>query len=219
MAGKYVQFGSGWHAPESWENYDVSLYMRLRELPLFGPLFARLARFPAHVRYGNIVTGLPVALGSCDGVYSCHVLEHLCLDDFRTALRNVHALLRPDGIYRFTVPDLQHHIGKYRRETDAGDWQAAPRFLNETLLGRAHRNTLRDTLIEIFTGSGGTYHKWMWDEASLRHEMAAAGFRDVRRCAFLDSQDPMMVIVERESQPEDVRQSKFHESITLEARR
>ena len=51
-------------------------------IPLLGKLFTKnMARFPANVRYGDIVKGLPIREGTVDGVYASHVLEHLPLAD------------------------------------------------------------------------------------------------------------------------------------------
>jgi hypothetical protein len=36
----------------------------------------------------------------------------------------------------------------------------------------------------------------MWDYKSLDHELRGVGFRDVKRCSFGDSGDPMFKLVE-----------------------
>src|SRR5687767_6441655 len=109
MTGLYVQFGCGLSAPDGWLNFDSSPTLRAQRLPLIGSAIARASdtRFPEAVRYGDIVTGLPVADGSCKGVYASHVLEHLALEDMRTALRNTWKILEPGGVFRLVVPDLE----------------------------------------------------------------------------------------------------------------
>ena len=69
--------------------------------------------FPANVEYGDIVKGLPVPTGSCRGIYSSHVLEHLALNDLRKALRETHRLLAEGGTFRLVVPDLEHEARTY----------------------------------------------------------------------------------------------------------
>lgn len=62
----YLQYGCGWCAPEGWLNFDASPTLRFERLPLIGRLHTRNAeRFPANVRYGDVVKGLPPADGSC----------------------------------------------------------------------------------------------------------------------------------------------------------
>lgn len=103
----YVQYGCGWSAPEAWLNFDSSPTLRFERLPLIGKLYTRNARrFPANVRYGDVVKGLPVADKSCDGIYASHVLEHLAFADFEKALTNTFRYLKPGGTFRLVVPDL-----------------------------------------------------------------------------------------------------------------
>lgn len=95
-----VQFGCGLSAPESWQNFDNSPTLRLQKLPLIG-IFIKgknIPLFPKNVRYGDIVSGLPIKNGSCDVIYCSHVLEHLSLQDFRIAIKNTYNYLKPDGI-------------------------------------------------------------------------------------------------------------------------
>lgn len=80
---RYVQYGCGWSAPRGWRNFDASPTLRFERLPLIGRLYTRNAsRFPENIEYGEIVKGLPVSSGSCNGVYCSHILEHLSLDDY-----------------------------------------------------------------------------------------------------------------------------------------
>src|SRR5437764_12318320 len=110
----YVQFGCGHCAPPGWLHFDASPTLRLERLPLVGRLVRRNAgRFPAAVRYGDIVRGLPLPDGSCAGLYGSHVLEHLALADLRAALANCHRLLRPGGVLRVVVPDLENCVRIY----------------------------------------------------------------------------------------------------------
>ena len=97
----YVQFGAGLSAPDGWISYDASPTLRLLRIPFVGGLLCRLAGietpFPKATQIGDVVKGLPVQQGSVTGAYGSHVLEHLALDDFRVALRNVHDILEPGG--------------------------------------------------------------------------------------------------------------------------
>ncbi|MES2692496.1 MAG: methyltransferase domain-containing protein [Verrucomicrobiota bacterium] len=103
----HIQYGCGHEAPPSWQNFDSSPTIVLERIPLLNLLYSKNAvRFPAHVRRGNIVRGLPVPAESADAVYCSHTLEHLALDEFRTALRNTYAILKPGGTFRFVLPDL-----------------------------------------------------------------------------------------------------------------
>lgn len=110
---KYVQYGCGWSAPSGWRNFDASPTLRFERLPLIGQLYTKNeTRFPANEEYGDIVKRLPITPESCKGVYCSHVLEHLSLDDFRTALHNTFQILQR-GVFRFVLPDLEYSVRRY----------------------------------------------------------------------------------------------------------
>ncbi len=134
--GIYVQYGSGQSSPDGWINFDVSPTLRLQRLPVVGALFKRgSVVFPDTVRYGDIVAGLPITDGSADGVYASHVLEHLSYEDFWIALRNTHRILKPDGIFRLIVPDLEARARRNINSLDGGDAAANSWFMEKSSLG------------------------------------------------------------------------------------
>src|SRR5215467_954787 len=123
--GLYVQYGCGLSCPAGWVNFDASPTLRLQRLAVIGRLFGKAApRFPEGIRYGDILNGLPVADGTADGVYASHVLEHLSLADCAAALRNTFRLLRPGGIFRLVIPDLEARARKYLERFEGGDPEA-----------------------------------------------------------------------------------------------
>jgi len=149
------------------------------------------SRFPQNVEYGDIVKGLPVAPNSCSGVYCSHVLEHLSLDDFRIAIHNTYRVLRPDGIFRLVLPDLEYYAKEYLRDPLS---DAAHAFMKETSLGHQRRaKSFKDFLVLWI---GNSQHLWMWDYKSIATELRNAGFSSVRRAAFGDSSDPRFQEVE-----------------------
>ena len=149
----------------------------LRRLSVHNP-----APFPASVRYGDVVAGLPLADKSCELVYCSHVLEHLSLDDFAAALANSFKIMAPGAVWRMVLPDLRLEAEKYLADPDA---TAAEAFMTATSLGVMHRprrisDRLRDAL-------GHSRHLWMWDYESLAARLEAAGFCEIRRATIGDS--------------------------------
>ena len=195
----YVQYGCGWSAPKEWRNFDCSPTLRFERLPIIGNLYTKnKSRFPENVEYGDIVKGLPVPPGSCNAVYCSHVLEHLSLNDFRVALRNTIEILRPNGIYRFVLPDLEYLAKRYIDNTSN---EAALEFMRETFLG--HTSRARNLKGLIFNWLRNSAHLWMWDYKSIQVELKNAGFHDVRRASFGDSSDSMFEKVEEHSRREN----------------
>jgi hypothetical protein len=153
----YVQHGSGFTAPEGWLNYDSSLALLWERIPVVSLLYTKNAkRFPAETRYGDIVKGLPVASGSCRGVYASHVLEHLCLTEFDNALRHTFRMLAPGGVFRAIVPDLESAARSYLAALDLGETSASQRFMDETSLGS--RTRPRSTLLRLLEGLRTSRH-------------------------------------------------------------
>ena len=195
MKNLYVQYGCGLCAPIEWLNFDASPTLRIQKIPLIVSILPRNVTFPANVKYGNIITGLPVSPGSCDGVYCSHTLEHLSLHDFRKALKNTYEMLKPDGIFRCIVPDLEYSTRKYISALDEGDGNTSSlTFMSDTLLGLVERpRGLKNILSKLI---GNANHLWMWDTKSLINELRNVGFRNVRVCKYNDSGDDMFKYVE-----------------------
>jgi len=179
-----IQYGCGLSSPEGWVNFDSSPTLRLQKFPLIGACCrgGRFPDFPATVRYGNIVKGLPVDAGLADYVYCSHVLEHLALEDFRCALKNTYSLLKPGGIFRFVLPDLEYYIKEY---SESESKTRSIGFMTDTMLGLNKRSTGLEGLLRSWIG--GSKHLWMWDFLSMKEELCSAGFIEIRRAHFGDS--------------------------------
>ncbi len=197
MAELYVQYGAGRQDAPGWLNFDASPTVRLERLPLVGRLIkVNAERFPDGIRFGDIVAGLPVADNSVTGAYASHILEHLAYDDFWTALRNTHRMLRPGGVFRLIVPDLQERARRYLAGVAANDPEAASRFLENSCLG--HRSRPRSLRGRMRAMLGNADHLWMWDEVSIAAALREAGFTEIRRCRFGDAADAAFAAVEQE---------------------
>lgn len=189
---QYIQYGCGWTAPISWRNFDASPTLRFERIPLLARVYTKnRARFPLNVEYGDIIAGLPVSDNSCQAVYCSHVLEHLSLVDFRTALKNTYKILVAGGTFRFVIPDLEYAIHNYVNDPSH---EAAINFMRTTLLGKEKRmQGLKSLIVEWL---GNSHHLWMWDYKSIEFELQKAGFTDIRRAYFGDSANVVFQDVE-----------------------
>lgn len=189
----YVQYGCGQSCPSGWLNFDASPWLWLRTLPLVGRLL-HLGPFPRGVLYGDIVTGLPIADQSVQGVYASHVLEHLPYADFWSALDHTFRMLRPGGIFRLVVPDLQARAERYLHDVVLEGSEASAWFMRASGLGR--EDGLRGVGPRLRQMFGRSAHLWMWDEKSLAAALGKAGFTEIRRCRFGDCADAAFQQVE-----------------------
>ncbi len=199
----YIQFGSGLRAVEGWINYDSSPTLRIQKLPFANILFKKVlsCRFDDQIIYGDIVKGLGVPNESADGIFCSHVLEHLSLDDFHTALTNIFYILKKGGRFRVIVPNLKYYINNYLDSVPSPqtiEMTSAYKFNIETCYGRNYsRSTLSKRLVEAF---GNSYHLWMWDLESLKLALELAGFHDVTEFSKGSCNDVSFLAPERDYQ-------------------
>jgi Methyltransferase domain len=198
--GICLHLGCGLNTPEEWENIDASPSLRLSKIPLFGHSLLALSQVPQwsrKVKYGDIISGLNYKNNSCRLIFAAHVLEHLSLADFQTALGNIYQYLQPEGTFRFIVPDLKHYIDNYIQQYDdaSASPMAAQQFLGESLIGcSASRKNLYLRLREALSNSR---HQWMWDKPSLVYALSQQGFKQVRQCEYGDWSDGRFSFVEK----------------------
>lgn len=133
--------------------------------------------------------------GRYDFLLSSEVLEHV-LSPVETALQNACRMLKPSGVFVFTVPysleatTSEHFAGLH----DFGFAQLSDRTL---LVNRTSQGEVRvfDDLI-FHCGGGSTLEMREFSEAGLRSLLATAGFTEVR----IDGEDhPESGIVRRYS--------------------
>lgn len=179
---------------DGWLNTDVTGHMGLARVPGLPGLLHRAGliaedRWPAYregafrrLHYLDVTRPLPYPDGVLEAVFGSHVLEHLTPREGAALLREVHRVLRPGGILRISVPDLDGVIAAY-------DPQRPDAFLFGMWQGR-DRSTSRHR------------HWWFYNERSLGDLLRAVGFADVGRHAYREGRCPD---VERiDSRPESL---------------
>lgn len=79
----------------------------------------------------NLLEGIPFEDGSADVVYHSHVLEHFNKEDGKIFLKECFRVLKPNGIVRIVVPDLEQIVRQYLlnlEKANAGDKAAASNY-------------------------------------------------------------------------------------------
>jgi predicted SAM-dependent methyltransferase len=115
---------------------------------------------------------LPFPDGCAQALFMEHVCEHFPLADVVGLLTESRRLLAPGGIVRVGVPDFGRYLESY-----AGDHAFIERE-------RPGRPTALLAVAEVALGHG---HRSVWDAETLERVLAEAGFEDVRRRAWGDS--------------------------------
>jgi SAM-dependent methyltransferase len=179
---------------EDWLNTDVTPHMAIARVPGLAGLLHRAGRLSDErwasyrdgtfraLHYLDLTQPLPYPDAAFEAAFGSHVLEHLTPGEAESVLRELHRVLRPGGIVRIAVPDLDRVIAEY-------DPSAPDEFLFGMWQGR-ERSTSRHR------------HWWLYNERSLGDLLARTGFTDVRRHGFREGRCPD---VERiDSRPESL---------------
>jgi predicted SAM-dependent methyltransferase len=204
----YVQYGAGNQAVSEWISFDASPTLLLQRIWLIGAILTPKlnAVFDNEILYGCIVRGLPLKIGSVDGIFCSHVLEHLAYDDFRVALKNTFKYLKKGGRFRLIVPNLEYYINRYLINKETSNFEAqsnaASNFMEGTSLGNINSrlgifNRLRESI-------GNSRHQWMWDFPGLKMELESCGFINIQKFQAGNCNETIFLNPEREHQFGDV---------------
>lgn len=145
---KYLNLGCGFHystLPE-WKNLDF---------------VSRGADVIGH----NLMNGIPFEDESFDLVYHSHVLEHFSKDDGENFIAECLRVLKPKGIIRIAVPDLEKISRNYLKFLEQGIFDPG---------NKSARLNYEWTLLEMFdqtvrSFSGGNMAKYLFQD-SIKNE-------------------------------------------------
>lgn len=101
-----------------------------------------------------------IATNSVDVLYSAHVMEHSKRSTFNAVFKRWLEVLKPGGILRLAVPDIQAAMKWYHQTGNLRDIQG--------LLWGGQRDDY-------------DYHSIGWDEKTLTEDLTAVGFVNVHR--------------------------------------
>jgi SAM-dependent methyltransferase len=185
-------------------NIDWSIYLRMKRnrfSRIIAPLVVRGDRrdrfdsLPTNVMVHNLAKGIPFDSGSIDHVYHSHLLEHLDRDDGTKFLIEVKRVLKPGGIQRIVVPDLEKacrayilHISTSEQDPEEAknhdDYVA--RLIEQSVRREAHGTSQQGQFRRIIEGvivgdarRRGETHQWMYDRINLKTILVNLGYREV----------------------------------------
>lgn len=144
----------------------------------------------------DIRDGLPLAGASIDYAVSVHALQEIPLPDVVPVLRELRRVLRPGGVLRLVLPDLEKGIRAYL-EGDR-DYFLVPDEDAASLGGK---------LVVHLLWYG--YSRTLFTEDFVEELLRKAKFAKVRRCTCGETASPFAGIVELDSR---ARESLFVEA-------
>jgi len=163
---KKLQIGGGYHTLNGWINGDL----------IAGDI------------YLNATKRFPFPTGSFDFVFSEQFIEHLDFENGLFCLMECHRVLKNGGKIRLSTPDMEKLCLLYKDEIPGSDLAIAmarhKKHHNRGLTTACH------FLNDFFRLWG---HSFLYDEETLRRQMEKAGFENVCRQKYGDSDSaPLM---------------------------
>jgi predicted SAM-dependent methyltransferase len=116
----------------------------------------------------DIRNGFPFPPNSVDGLYACHIFEHLYLSDLKKVLIESHRILKPGSGMRVLVPSLEEAIHAYVGKNS--DWFTGFPTSFKSLGGKFFNLILCDS-----------QHKLVFDFSFMNEVLEEAGFSQITK--------------------------------------
>ncbi len=123
------------------------------------------------------------------GIYAHHVVEHASYADSRRLFRECHRTLKPSGIFRMVVPDLEVFIRYYVNPSPAE--RAGIFTLSKNMQGLDLKTPL-EVMDHVFRDTKFNRHQSAWDWETAKQRLSDAGFSKVVRQDVNVSLDPKL---------------------------
>jgi len=178
-----INIGCGLVVAPGWLNIDSSPFILFAGWPKF--INRRLAKIGVNKEiptreycrilsenrfiYHDIRYGLPLPDASITYAYSSHILEHFYKDEALELLRGIYRILKPGGLVRIAIPDLEYALKLYYdgKKEKGLKFMFSPK--NFSVLSR---------------------HRYMYDFEMLKTALESAGFADICKCEYQKGRMP-----------------------------
>jgi len=194
--GLKLNLGSGRRVIPGWINIDIHPLIPLSKIPgatwlLFKlgliPEVAYKMKWPPEMLWHDVRKGLPFGDETVDYIYASHFFEHFRVDEAEKILVECRRVLKPEGILRIVLPDLEILARKYVEKDRE--------FYRKIKPGRELTDAFLD-LLNFFPSKlsrrvfPGQYHLWMYDFESLSTLLKKCRFSRVERKKFAETTIP-----------------------------
>lgn len=138
----------------------------------------------------DIRDGLPLETDSLEYVVSIHALPELPYPELVPVLQELRRVLQPGGVLRVSLPDLDTGIAAYQR----GD-------RDYFLIPDEEVRRISSKLIVQLLWYG--YSRTLFTHDFIEELLLKAGFREVRRCAYRQTNSPHPGIIDLDNREQE----------------
>lgn len=165
------------------------------------------------IAYMDVRKEFPFPEKSFNYILGEHLIEHLTLEEGKFMLQECFRTLRNGGKLRLSTPDLKFITNLYSPTAENEEYirSITKRFLPD-LAGRSDYRPL-------FVINNAFYnfeHKFLYDEGLLKESFEYAGFNNIQRVIYGQSEDPNLLNIEMHSKGVGIKGISEIESLVLE---
>lgn len=202
MTKTKLNLGSGPSGINGWLNYDTGVLPWLSKRSKLRHLLCSFGFLPKsydvdwpEIELVDIRRKFPLVDNSVDFIYCSQVIEHFERYEALNVLKESLRVLKPEGIIRVSVPDIDKMLANYieekksNPETEARGinvlWWGYEKDIEPRIVGKISKFFIRD-------------HQWHYNAPSMKKLLLEAGFRSVKALSFRKGETPDLNRVEIE---------------------
>jgi len=163
----YLNLGCGSHFHPGWVNVD----------------FSKTEEVIGH----NLLNGIPFGDNTFEVVYHSHVLEHFQKEDATKFINECYRVLKPGGIIRIAVPDLEQIVKNYSRLFEMGkaepenkEIRADYDWIVTEMYDQAVRNTSGGEMLKYLSKEKLDNEDFIYSRIGYEGKMIRKGMMDLR---------------------------------------
>jgi predicted SAM-dependent methyltransferase len=165
------------------------------------------------VAYLDVRKHFPFEDNLFDYILSEHLIEHLTIKEAENMLEESYRVLKRSGKIRISTPDLRKIISLYNNSTDSLDYikDITKKFIPDLASKEIYR--------AVFVINNAFYnwgHRFVYDETLLEEMLTKAGFRNLKRYSFLESEEEAFKGIEIHGNSGSSKKICLFESLVME---
>lgn len=159
---KKLNIGCGTDYKVGWVNIDNNTDSNIEELDV----------------HWDLRNPLPINDDSIDFIFNEHFIEHLTVEESRITIADMMRVLKPGGVMRIAMPDLEDVVNHYLN-VPLGEDKVIKDFKLDFIQTRAEWINMSFRWWD---------HKWLYDWEELVRRLKEVGYENAVRCKLRDSQ-------------------------------